>query len=194
MKPTEATAYRVNEIFYSLQGEGYFTGTPSVFIRMSGCNRACPFCDTDFASHTLMSAAEIVAEASRHEARHAVLTGGEPLLQLDAPLIDALHNAGFFIAIETNGSLPVPDGVDWVTCSPKARPWAITRCDELKAVYHDSVDLDEATSAISATHLFLQPCTDPATGTANTAETVSYILSHPWWRLSLQTHRLLGIR
>lgn len=194
MKRTDTPVYKVNEIFYSLQGEGYFTGTPSVFIRFSGCNRACPFCDTDFSAFTPMTADEIVTEASRHEGRHAVITGGEPLLQLDSALIEALHDAGFFIAVETNGSLPVPDGVDWVTCSPKARPWAITRCDELKIVYHGSIDMDHAASSIAATHLFLQPCTDPATGMANTAETVRYILKHPWWRLSLQTHRLLGIR
>ncbi|MEF2643691.1 MAG: 7-carboxy-7-deazaguanine synthase QueE, partial [Paramuribaculum sp.] len=115
--------YRVNEIFYSLQGEGFFTGSAAVFVRLSGCNRACAFCDTDHRAFTLMTADEIVAIASKYESRFVVVTGGEPLLQLDDALVGALKAAGFFVAVETNGTLPVPQGVDWVTCSPKEKPW-----------------------------------------------------------------------
>ena len=126
--------YRVNEIFYSLQGEGFYTGTPAVFLRFSGCNRRCAFCDTDFAAYTEMSAEEIVAKVSEFPARHIVVTGGEPLMQLDDRLVRALKTAGFYIQVETNGSLPAPTGVDWVTCSPKAAPWGIDRIDVLKIV------------------------------------------------------------
>lgn len=189
MKSTEPRLYRVNEIFCSLQGEGFFTGTASVFIRLSGCNRTCPFCDTDFSRYTLMTAAEIGAEAAGYPARHAVITGGEPLLQLDSELTEVLHSLGFFIAIETNGTLPVPAGVDWVTCSPKDKPWAIDRIDELKIVYQGQ-DVEAIREALpEAGHHFLQPCSG-----LNNAEVIAYILGHPQWRLSLQTHKLLDIR
>ena len=189
MKSTEPRRYRVNEIFCSLQGEGFFTGTASVFIRLSGCNRACSFCDTAFSRFSLMTSAEICAEASRYPARHAVITGGEPLLQLDSELIDALHSLGFFIAVETNGTLPAPEGVDWLTCSPKEKPWEIDRIDELKIVYQGQ-DVETFRKALpEASHHFLQPCSG-----LNNAEVIAYILEHPQWRLSLQTHKLLDIR
>ena len=113
---------RVNETFVSLQGEGYFTGTPAFFLRLSGCNLKCPFCDTQHQSFTEMSEEEIVEEACRHKLRHIVITGGEPALQLTKSLVDKLHEAGFFVQVETNGTLPLPEGVDWVTVSPKAPP------------------------------------------------------------------------
>ncbi len=194
MKPTDNSRYRVNEIFYSLQGEGFHTGTPSVFIRLSGCNRTCTFCDTDHSEYRLMTAQEIVQKVEKYPARHVVITGGEPLLQLDRTLIDALHAAGRYIAVETNGSIAAPEGIDWITCSPKSQPWALDRCDELKAVYHPSIDIDAMNCHFTAAHRFLQPCTDPVTGSANIAETVEYILAHPEWRLSLQTHKILNIR
>ena len=180
--------YSVNEIFYSLQGEGYYTGTPAVFLRFSGCNRSCPFCDTDFAAHTFMTAAEIVAAVSAFPARHLVATGGEPLLQLDAELVRALKGAGFYIQVETNGSMPAPTGVDWVTCSPKDAPWEIDRIDELKVVYQGQ-DVEQLAAMLPAPRHYLQPCSG-----LNTAETVAYILNHPRWRLSLQTHKLIDIR
>ncbi len=155
--------YRINEIFYSLQGEGYYTGTPAVFVRFSGCNRACAFCDT-------------------------VATGGEPLLQLDSDLLRELKLKGFYVQIETNGSMPVPPEVDWVTCSPKDAPWAVDRIDELKVVYQGQ-DVEETAALLPAPRLFLQPCSG-----VNTAETIDYILAHPRWRLSLQTHKLIDIR
>lgn len=179
---------KVNEIFYSLQGEGRYAGTPAVFVRFSGCNRSCPFCDTDFAAYTEMTPAQIVAEMARYPARHAVITGGEPALQIDAAFVGLLKEAGFYVQIETNGSLPVPDNIDWVTCSPKDGPWRIGRVDELKVVFQ-SQDVEAIASHFAPKVMCLQPCSG-----INTAETVEYILAHPHWRLSLQTHKLLNIR
>ncbi len=181
------TDYRVNEIFYSLQGEGFYTGRPAVFLRFSGCNRDCSFCDTAHQSFRPYTLEQIVEEVKTFPARFIVVTGGEPLLQLDEPLIEALHSAGFYIAVETNGSMAVPRGVDWVTCSPKDRPWAIDRVDELKIVYQGQ-DVEAIASAFDARHLYLQPCSG-----ANIPETIAYILDHTRWRLSLQTHKLLNI-
>ena len=186
MKKTDI--YRVNEIFMSLQGEGYHTGTPAVFLRFSGCNRRCHFCDTEFAAFTEMTCDEIADACAAFKARHLVATGGEPLLQPDEPLIKALKDRGFFIQIETNGSLPVPKGIDWVTCSPKAEPWGIDRTDELKVVY-ESQDVERFVGLFNEKVRFLQPCSG-----LNTRETIEYIMEHPHWRLSLQTHKLLDIR
>lgn len=180
--------YRVNEIFYSLQGEGYFTGTAAVFLRFSGCNRRCPFCDTDFADGREMTAEEIVEAVSEFPARHIVVTGGEPTLQLDVDLVRALKARRFFIQIETNGSNAVATGVDWVTCSPKDAPWNIDRIDELKVVYQGQ-DVEELARLLPAPRHYLQPCSG-----RNISETVAYILTHPQWRLSLQTHKLIDIQ
>lgn len=180
--------YAVNEIFYSLQGEGWYTGTPAVFLRFSRCNRACPFCDTDFASFTLMTAAEIADAVAAFPSRHLVCTGGEPLLQLDSDLLRLLKLRGFYVQIETNGSLPAPPEVDWVTCSPKEPPYAIDRVDEIKIVYRGQ-DPELTAALFDCPRRFLQPCSGQ-----NTAETVAYILRHPQWRLSLQTHKLIDIR
>ena len=180
--------YRINEIFYSLQGEGYYMGTPAVFVRFSGCNRACAFCDTDFRAFTEMTAAEIAEAAAAFPGRHLVATGGEPLLQLDSDLLRELKLKGFYVQIETNGSMPVPSEVDWVTCSPKDAPWAVDRIDELKVV-NQGQDVEETAALLPAPRLFLQPCSG-----VNTAETIDYILAHPRWRLSLQTHKLIDIR
>ena len=185
--------YKINEIFYSLQGEGFFTGTPMVFIRFSGCNRKCPFCDTDFADFTAMTAAEIAAEASKYPAERIVLTGGEPLLQLDDALTDALVATGKLLHIETNGSLPGPPRITWVTCSPKSGRIKIDPedVDELKLVYQgqDQKFFDKMMRTYCQAMLFLQPCS-----CQNTAETVDYVMNHPQWRLSLQTHKLISIK
>ena len=196
--------YRVNEIFYSLQGEGYWTGTPMVFLRFSGCNLKCPFCDTDHSGYREMDAEEIVAEIHQAggECRRVCVTGGEPSLQLDKALVDALHGAGFQIHVETNGTRPLPAGVDWVTLSPKSDvkglkgdgTVVLERADEVKVVY-EGEPVDQW-AAFPAQWHFLQPC-DTGDETKNTvvlAETMDHIRRHPLWRLSLQTHKLLKIR
>lgn len=180
--------YKVNEIFYSLQGEGYFTGTPAVFLRLSGCNRRCAFCDTDHFDGRDMTADEIVSAISVFPSRHLVVTGGEPTLQFDCDLLRAVKSERFFVQIETNGSLPVPAGIDWVTCSPKDAPWGIDRIDELKVVYQGQ-DVEHLAGLLPSPRYFLQPCSGQ-----NVKETIEYILAHPRWRLSLQTHKLIDIR
>ena len=189
--------YRINEIFYSLQGEGFWTGTPIVFLRFSGCNLKCPFCDTDHSGYREMTAEEIVAEVSRlgGQCGRVCVTGGEPSLQLDESLVEALHGAGFKIHVETNGTRVLPEGVDWVTVSPKVDveglkgdgTVVLEKADEVKVVYLGA-DV-EKWAAFPAKWHFMQPCS-----CANTAETVEYIQAHPRWRLSLQTHKYLEIR
>ncbi|MBR3122729.1 MAG: radical SAM protein [Prevotella sp.] len=194
---------RVNEIFHSLQGEGYNSGTPAVFIRFSGCNLLCPFCDTQHESGTEMTEQEVV-EAVKYLAPRSslvVITGGEPALQLTASLVDALHEIGKRVAVETNGTLPLPPNVDWITLSPKnawlgneAMP-VLTCADELKVLYDGSCD-PSVFDSIAATHRFLQPMD---TGNANRNATLmrqaaDYCLQHPQWRLSLQIHKILNIR
>ena len=174
---------KINEIFYSLQGEGFHTGTPAVFIRFSGCNLRCPFCDTEHQTHQLMSEEEILATIRRM----VILTGGEPSLWIDEALIERLHQAGKYICIETNGTHPLPNGIDWVTCSPKeGAPVVLTHIDEVKVVYVGQPLAPYA--ALPAQHHFLQPCSGQ-----NTDEVIRYILTHPEWRLSLQTHKLIHI-
>ena len=193
--------YKVNEIFYSLQGEGFNTGTASVFVRLSGCNLHCAFCDTDHQQGTMMTAREIVDQVLHYpDAPLIVLTGGEPSLFVDDELIAALKTTGKRIAIETNGTHPMPQGIDWVTLSPKtgfegafAHPCILDRCDELKVVYLGQ-DLSQY-DHISASHRFLQPCfvEDEAQRRRNIDACVRAVLRNPRWRLSLQTHRILAI-
>ena len=208
---------RVNETFISLQGEGHFTGTPAFFLRLSGCNLRCPFCDTKHQSFSEMSEEEIVAEASRHLPRHIVITGGEPALQLTQSLVDKLHQAGFFIQIETNGTLPLPKGIDWVTCSPKALKVLSNsqtlsnsplkgeklKIDELKALYKGEGDNPERLLESlpfggdgGGPRLYLQPLDtgDAEQNRIILRSCIDYILQHPRWRLSLQTHKLLDIK
>ena len=196
---------RVNEIFYSLQGEGRHTGQASVFVRLSGCNLRCPFCDTDHSASVAMTAEEIAAEVNRYPARWIILTGGEPGLQIDASFIDALHAAtGKQIAIETNGTCPLPQNIDWVTLSPKTGicgspdlPVVIDRADEIKVV-----DLGQSlepyfrlSCRTPRTLMYLQPCfdPDPKLSAANLRRTISRVLADPRWTLSAQLHRLLSI-
>ena len=211
-------AYTVKEIFYTLQGEGAHTGRPAVFCRFSGCNlwtgreedredAVCRFCDTDFVGTDgpgggkFATAAELagaVAAAwpapAERERRFVVCTGGEPLLQLDSALVEALHAEGFEIAVETNGTQDPPPGIDWLTVSPKAgTALAIRGGDELKLVYPQKEAAPERFVGLAFRHFFLQPMDGPARD-ANTAAALRYCLTHPRWRLSLQTHKLLGIR
>jgi 7-carboxy-7-deazaguanine synthase len=209
-------SYAVKEIFYTLQGEGAQAGRPAVFCRFSGCNlwsgresdRAsaiCQFCDTDFVDvngpgggkfATALELAEAIAEkwpAHSSGRRFVVCTGGEPLLQLDRALIDALHARSFEIAVETNGTMPAPEGLDWICVSPKAGSTLVQkRGDELKLVFPqenaDPGQFDE----LEFTHFFVQPMDGPNRA-LNTELAVRFCLEHPQWRLSLQTHKLLGI-
>ena len=195
--------WKVNEIFYSLQGEGYHTGTASVFIRLSGCNLHCAFCDTRHEEGTMMSLPEIVEQVMQYpKAPLIVLTGGEPSLWIDEDFVMGLKQmTGKRIAIETNGTRPLPHGIDWVTLSPKTGigesgdlPVVLTRCDELKVVYLGQ-DLSQY-DGIETHHRYLQPCwvEDKQQRRRNMQATVQAVLDNPKWRLSLQTHRILGIQ
>ncbi len=191
---------RVNEIFYSLQGEGRFTGTAAIFLRLSGCNLRCSFCDTRHDSYTEMTEAEIVHAISAYPARHVVITGGEPTMQLTQSLVDALHEAGKFVQIETNGSIALApslaQAIDWITCSPKSLPVRIGRVDELKVVYEgQELAPYEAMARDYGSALCLQPCDtgDTVKNTSLLDAVVDYIKKHPAWRLSLQTHKLIHI-
>ena len=180
---------KINEIFYSLQGEGFFTGKPAVFVRFSGCNLHCHFCDTQHDTYTEMTDEEILSAIKDYPTRFVVLTGGEPTLQVSSHLIDLLHSLDFFVAIETNGTIIPPANVDWITLSPKkGGKLAYTKANELKVVFEQD-EVEHFLTEIKAEHYFLQPCSNK-----NIQETVQYILSHPLWRLSLQTHKFLNIQ
>jgi 7-carboxy-7-deazaguanine synthase len=212
--------YAVKEIFYTLQGEGFHTGRPAVFCRFSGCNlwtgreddrhkAVCKFCDTDFFGigpdgGKFATAGDLASRvASLWPTEHGagsrpyvVCTGGEPLLQLDAPLVKAFHDQRFEVAIETNGTQPAPAGIDWICVSPKANaPLRLLNGDELKLVYPqvEPEAQPECFEHLSFRHFSLQPLDGPSLA-ENVRRTVEYCLSHPQWRLSLQTHKLLGLR
>lgn len=200
---------KVNEIFYSLQGEGHYTGTPAVFVRFAGCNLRCWFCDTDFEKGVEMNEDEIVEAVLQYPTRYVVITGGEPTLQITASLCDKLHAHGLYLMMETNGTRPLPEGcqIDWITCSPKLidveegkRKIATIRLrhiDELKVIFEDSPTQDMALyEQIPATEYRLQPCDtqDPLCNQAILNKTIKYILQHPKWKLSLQTHKILHVR
>ena len=178
---------KINEIFYSLQGEGFHTGTPALFIRFSGCNLKCSFCDTKHEEGEWMSDEDIVAKAKECPAKMVVLTGGEPSLWIDEAFVEKLHQAGKYVCVETNGTHPIPDSVDWITCFPKGAPVVLTRIDEVKVVYTGDEDVEPYLTLPAQVH-FLQPCS-----CKNTQEVVAYIQEHPQWRLSLQTHKWIGI-
>lgn len=179
---------KINEIFYSLQGEGFYTGMPAVFIRFSGCNLKCSFCDTRHEEGVEMTDEEILEAIRPYPASMVILTGGEPSLWIDEDFIDRLHRAGKYVCIETNGTRPLPETIDWITCSPKeGASVVLTHIHEIKVVYTGQDVTPYA--ALPALHHFLQPCS-----CRNTEEVVAYILRHPEWRLSLQTHKLIHIQ
>jgi 7-carboxy-7-deazaguanine synthase (Cx14CxxC type) len=208
--------YAVKEIFYTLQGEGRNAGRAAVFCRFAGCNlwsgreadratAVCRFCDTDFVGMdgkgggrfgTARELAAAIEQAWPDRAvgsRLVVLTGGEPLLQMDGELVEALHASAFEVAVETNGTIAPPAGVDWLCVSPKAgAALTVTAGDELKLVYPQPGAEPERFEALAFTHLLLQPMDGPQRET-NTAAAVAYCLAHPRWRLTLQTHKFLGI-
>lgn len=208
------SVYAVKECFLTLQGEGAQAGRAAVFLRFAGCNlwsgraadrarAVCDFCDTDFVGTDGLNGG-VFKEPERLAAHAAalwrgatapflVITGGEPLLQLDAALIEALKDKGFEIAIETNGTLPVPDGVDWICVSPKADARLRQKSgDELKLVYPQPLAPPERFAALDFTHFLLQPMDGPK-ARDNAAAAIAYCLEHPQWRLSTQTHKWLGI-
>ena len=209
--------YAVREMFYTLQGEGAHAGRPAVFCRFAGCNlwsgreadraaAVCRFCDTEFVGTdgegggkfaTAESLAKAVAShwpaGDTAGKRYVVCTGGEPLLQLDGALIDALHAEGFEVAVETNGTQPAPEGLDWICVSPKSTaPVVLTHGDELKLVYPQADALPEQFEHLDFGRFFLQPMDGPDQ-VRNTQLAVEYCLAHPRWRLSVQTHKVLGI-
>jgi len=211
-------SYTVKEIFYTLQGEGANAGRAAVFCRFTGCNlwtgreadratAVCQFCDTDFVGMgpdggrfaDAASLADAVASRWPHlpssgERPLVVCTGGEPLLQLDATLVAAFHERGFEIAVETNGTQMPPDDIDWICVSPKANAdLVLTRGDELKLVFPQEGGRPERYERLDFQHFFLQPMDGPDVG-ENTRLALAYCLDHPRWRLSLQTHKMLGIR
>ncbi len=221
-----ANTYSVKEIFYTLQGEGQRAGRPAVFCRFAGCNlwsgreedRAsamCRFCDTEFVGTdgtlggkftTATALAQRIASlwplhadgVTPEPYRYVVLTGGEPTLQLDAALLDALHAQGFEVAVETNGSLPVPAGVDWICVSPKAgAPWVQAQGHELKLVYPQPglmpADVLARAASLQFEHWLLQPMDSPLRE-QHTRAAIAHCQRHPRWRLSVQTHKVLGIR
>jgi 7-carboxy-7-deazaguanine synthase len=208
-------SYSVKEIFYTLQGEGAHAGRPAVFCRFSGCNlwsgreqdralAVCRFCDTDFVGVDgpgggKFDSPESLADAAAaqwpkgFEHKFVVCTGGEPLLQLNKPLIDALHDRGFEIAVETNGTIAVPDGLDWICVSPKIGSQLVqTRGDELKFVFPQCGVNPEQFKDLGFQHFFLQPMDGPEQA-RNTQLAIRYCMEHPQWRLSLQTHKIVGI-
>ena len=221
--------YKVREMFYTLQGEGANAGRPAVFCRFSGCNlwsgreqdRAsaiCTFCDTQFrgtdgeGGGSFATAQELATTLKTLWPQHApdskvhplvVCTGGEPLLQLDSALIDALHQAGFEIAIETNGTLPIPEGIDWSVVSPKGRSKIVVdSCDELKLVFPQPEAMPERFHHIQARHYYLSPLVNPHRNDDSntdlyrdnfTRQAIDYCLKHPRWRLNLQTHKIVNI-
>lgn len=210
-------SYIVKEIFYTLQGEGAQAGCAAVFCRFSGCNlwtgreqdrarATCTFCDTDFVGVNddggKFATADALADAvdrcwprdTDATRKLVVCTGGEPLLQLDGAAIDALHARGFRVAVETNGTRPAPNGLDWICVSPKAGvPVVLTRGDELKLVYPQREAPPARFESLDFTHFFLQPMDGPAL-VENTRAAIEYCLAHPRWRLSVQTHKIAGVR
>ena len=208
--------YTVKEIFYTLQGEGANAGRPAVFCRFSGCNlwtgreadratAVCDFCDTDFVgvgpdggkfatAPELAAAIATLWPANGDGRRLVVCTGGEPLLQLDTPAIDALHSVGFEVAVETNGTQEPPPGIDWLCVSPKSRaPLVLKHGNELKLVFPQPGLDPKELETLAFDEFFLQPMDGPDLA-KNTRAALAYCLAHPRWRLSVQTHKFLGIR
>lgn len=186
--------YKIVEIFYSLQGEGRWTGTPAVFIRFAGCNLKCPFCDTDFSHGDLMNLDELMKEVLKYPTMHVILTGGEPTLQVDHALLERLHHSGMYIHIETNGTTDIRKKygqmIDWITVSPKGK-YEAKSGHELKVVYvgQTEAELNEYVNTTNFEHYYLQPCS-----MSNIKEVVELCKRNPKWKVSIQVHKLLKIQ
>lgn len=197
---------KIKEIFYSLQGEGYHTGRPAVFVRFCGCNLKCPFCDTDFKDGVEMTEGEIVRTVKElaPKCRFVVLTGGEPTLQLTESLIDRLHAIGCYVAMETNGTKAWPKNLDWVTVSPKvafcgerATPFKFNpKADEVKLVYDGDESRFPSEYGKNARYKYLQPCDtgDPVRNAEIVASAIEWLKKNPDWMLSLQTQKIINVR
>lgn len=189
---------KINEIFYSLQGEGHWSGTPMVFIRFAGCNLQCPFCDTDWVSFTEMDDSAILSAIAKYPSKRVCITGGEPCLQVTEAFLSILHQHGYTIHMESNGTIVPPAGVDWLTLSPKS-PFltdgqgclAVKECQELKLLYPSNPSLFDD---VKADYRFLQPIDEAGKTKENTIATIQYICDHPQWRLSVQMHKMLDIK
>lgn len=193
---------KINEIFYSVQGEGYYTGTAAIFVRFSGCNLQCPFCDTQFRNYVEMTEDEIIDKIKKYPAYLVVFTGGEPTLQLTMSLVDKVHNIGKMVAIETNGTNPVPANVDWVTCSPKFQyvkngNLVLKEANEFKFVIDERIDFEDIKKLeLKSNYFFIQPC-DTGNFTINTEimkRCIDIIKENPKYRLSLQTQKIINVR
>jgi 7-carboxy-7-deazaguanine synthase len=181
--------YKINEIFYSIQGEGYNTGLPVAFIRFAGCNLKCPWCDTKYhEAHFELDEAQILARVEQYPTQHVIFTGGEPMLQDLGPLWSALKRKGFWIGVETNGTRPIVQSFDWVTISPKGLLEMDEAPDEVKVIYTGQDPAHFLKVYPNTKYFYLQPCSGK-----NIRETVDYVLAHPEWRLSLQCQKLIGI-
>lgn len=200
--------YRINEIFYSIQGEGYWTGRPAVFCRFSGCNlwsgheadrkaAICQFCDTNFTEYEEFSLDQLVTEITCRWPGGAtpmvIFTGGEPLLQLDANLTNTMRDEGWYTAVETNGTKPITIPIDWICVSPKTPTLRANSGDELKLVYPQQRIQPERFTTYDFTHFWLSPMDGPDLA-ANTKAALDYCLNNPQWRLNIQTHKVIGVR
>ena len=197
--------YRINEIFYSLQGEGRWAGCAAAFIRFSGCNLKCPFCDTDFKDYVEMTCDAIIEEVKPWaDCQLVVLTGGEPTLQADETLIDSLHKMGFFVAMETNGTKKPPKGIDWVTVSPKdfyvgKDVLKVHFANEVKMVMDDEIDEEvfhKTARKIDAPFYYVQPCDtgDPLRNRIIVRRCADFIMKNPKWTLSLQQQKIINVK
>lgn len=191
---------KINEIFYSIQGEGERVGKPTIFVRFSGCNLRCPFCDTDFKSGVFMSDEEILHELQKYPAKYVVFTGGEPSLYIDNAICNLLHHHGYTIGIETNGTMPITAPVDWITLSPKDAfvenaEVVLDWCNEIKLVYKGQNLARYDTIKVSH-NKYLQPCDecDRVKNHENLLLVLDYIKEHPEWRISVQLHKILDVR
>lgn len=193
---------RVNEIFYSIQGEGVHSGEAAIFLRLSGCNLRCSFCDTKHQPYQDLTEDEIASKIAKYPASLVVITGGEPTLQLTRSLVDKIHDLGKMVAIETNGTREVPSNVDWVTVSPKeayvgsiGKP-VIKTAQEVKIVLDNLHTYDEPTFGIKAEHYFVQPC-DTGNSERNKKiidRCINFVKNNPKWKISLQTQKILNVR